>query len=62
MHCYVCDWHVFVAITNQFWDIFNFAYCIMRALYVYVSKDVRIHGYFFKWNGVHEKKVWETLI
>lgn len=28
----------------------------MWTRYVYVSKDVRIHGYFFKSNRDHEKK------
>jgi hypothetical protein len=29
--------------------------------YTYVSKDVRILGYFSKPKGVREQKVWETL-
>jgi hypothetical protein len=34
---------------------------IIRTLYIYVSKDVRILGYFLKPKGAHEPKVWETL-
>jgi len=34
---------------------------IIQTLYIYVSKDVRILGYFLKSKGVHEQKVWETL-
>ena len=55
--------YVFVTIKNQFWDVFNFGYHIMWACYVYVSKDVRIHGYFFKSNRGYEKKnLWNTDI
>ena len=34
---------------------------IIQPLYIYMSKDVRIHGYFFKSKGFHDQKVWGTL-
>jgi hypothetical protein len=54
MHCYVCYWYVFVAIWNQFWNI-NFGY-LSSGRYIYVSKDVRIRGYFSKPKGAREQK------
>jgi len=41
--------------------IFNFGY-LSFGHYIYVSKDVRICGYFLKPERVHKKKVWETLL
>jgi len=34
---------------------------IIQTFYIYMTKDVRILGYFLKPNGFHEQKVWGTL-
>jgi hypothetical protein len=39
-----------------------YLYLYIRTLYIYVSKDVRMHGYFLKPQGVREQNVLETLL
>ena len=55
MHCYVC--HLYVLVSNIGSEIqINCGY-VLSGHCIYVSKDMRIRGYFSKPKGVREQKI-----
>jgi len=57
VHFYMCYWYVFVAIYNQFWDIYFLFGCLSWVHCMYVSKGVRIRVYFSKLKGARQQEI-----
>ena len=62
MHCHVCYRYVLLSIQTQFRDInFKLWIPVIQKLHIYVSKDAKIHGNFFKPNGSTSRNIWLTM-
>ena len=57
---YKGDLYLYLIISTEIQILILDTYHIRRSN-IYVSKDVKIRGYFTKSNGVGEQKFWETL-
>jgi len=54
-HAVQCYSYIMVSISNQLGDaILQFSISLIRTLYIYVSKDVGILGYFSKPKGIRK--------